>query len=71
MTTLSFTSPDIQALPFLGLGMSLGRVLVKAQALIRLAVIKEFKRAPALTAAGRMLSGYELLVLQGREIRGQ
>lgn len=71
MCTLSSTSPDVQSLPFLGLGMSLGRILVKAQALIRLAVIKAFKRTPALTAAGRMPSGYKLLVLQGREIRGQ
>ncbi len=71
MSILSSTFPDVQTLPFFGLGMSLGRILVKARAVIRLALTKKTERTLALTTAHQKVSGYKLLVLQGREIRGQ
>ena len=58
----------LQDLPFAGLGFDLGAVQERAAQLVLTSVIQD-ESEPVLAAMEKPLAGYELLLLQGREIR--
>jgi hypothetical protein len=67
----SKSSLSFSALPFFGLGFDLGPVLARAGKMLRLACNTVLHKPLTLESRACKASGYDLLVFQGREIRGQ
>ncbi|HDQ40337.1 MAG TPA: hypothetical protein ENN39_04825 [Desulfonatronum sp.] len=67
----STSSFACSSLPFFGLGLDLGSVLARAGKMLKLACNTLLHKPLTLDTMAFRASGYDLLVFQGREIRGQ